>query len=105
MPPLRSQTVTPNPNTLARLRSPERNSAPAAEQPVSGGAASTPRQWRAHDTGNHRGRQAIANMAAAGGDDGELHVDEAGHLPWRVVSPRKPPPPRAPLGGGVGLDE
>ena len=100
-----SQTVTSNPNTLARLRSPERSSAPAAEPQASGGAASTPRQWRPHDTGNNRGRQAIADMAAAGGDDGELHVDEAAHLPWRVVSPRKPPPPRAPLGGGVELDE
>lgn len=48
-------------------------------------------------TGGTLQRQAIANTAAAGGDDGELHVDEAEHVPWQVVSPaRKPPPPPGP---------
>ena len=48
-------------------------------------------------TGGALQRQAIANTAAAGGDDGELHVDEAEHVPWQVVSPaRKPPPPPGP---------
>ena len=35
-------------------------------------------------------RQAIANRAAVGGDDGELRVDEVEPTPWQALSPRKP---------------
>ena len=98
MQPLGSQVLAPNPKTVARLRSPERHGASAQEQPASSGEAATGGQRHNDDNG----RQTMANMAAEGGDDGELHVDEVEHVPWRVVSPRKPPPPP---GGGAGSSE
>ena len=102
MQPFGSQTLAPNPltnpKTVARLRTPERNVRPAPEQPAPGGEASTDGRRNTSSNSNNQGRQAIANMAAAGGDDGELHVDEAQHAPCRVVSPRKPPPPAAGVG-------
>ena len=74
--------LSPKPNMAARPRPPG--------SPGGDGEAST---------GGALQRQAIANTAAAGGDDGELHVDEAEHVPWQVVSPaRKPPPPPGPGG-------
>ena len=43
--------------------------------------------------GSQRSRQMAANAAASGGDDGELHVDDAWPLPARGLRPMESPPP------------